>query len=85
MGAIRWGTRGTLPPTVSGIEDMMYIVPPHFPFRFCNILVSHQPAPHILQQNCAHALHKVGKQGIDLEIFHRKSISSKITHSHPQS
>jgi len=31
--------------------------PPHFFFRFHNILVSHQPfnlSPHILQQNCVH-------------------------------
>jgi len=37
-----------------GSGDIICHVPPHFLFRFLNILVSHQPVPHILQQNCAH-------------------------------
>jgi len=43
MGAIRWGTRGTRPPHF--IRQRVYIMPcpPHFLFRFHNILVSHQP------------------------------------------
>jgi len=43
MGAIRWGTRGTTPPTFSDTWDIICHVPLHLLFRFCNILVSHQP------------------------------------------
>jgi len=58
MGAIRWGTRETRPLTFSDSRDIICHVPPHFLFRFCNILVSHQSVPPILRQNCAHVVHK---------------------------
>jgi len=45
MGASRWGTRGTRPPTFSDSGDLICHVPPHFLFRFRNILVSHQTVP----------------------------------------
>ena len=60
MGAIRWGTRGTRPPTFSGSGDIICHFP-HILFLRLNILVSHQPAPpHILQQNCVHGGRKAG-------------------------
>jgi len=45
MGAIRWETRGTRPPTFSDCGDIIYHVPHIFLFRFRNILVSHQAVP----------------------------------------
>ena len=45
MGAIRWGTRGTRPPTFSDSGDIICQVPHIFLFRFGNRLVSHQAVP----------------------------------------
>jgi len=45
IGAIRWGTRATRPLTFSDSGDIICHVPPHFLFRFRNILVSHQAVP----------------------------------------
>ena len=42
MGAIRWGTRETGPPTFSDSGDIICHVPHIFLFRFGNILVLHQ-------------------------------------------
>jgi len=42
MGAIRWGTWGTRPPTFSDCGNIIRHVPHIFLLRFRNILVSHQ-------------------------------------------
>jgi len=45
MGAIRWGTRGRVPPTFSDSGDLICHVPHIFLFSFRNISVSHQAVP----------------------------------------
>jgi len=56
MGAIKWGTRGTRPPTFPDSGDIICHVPQIFLLRFPNILVSHQAVSLTFYNKIAHII-----------------------------
>jgi len=64
MVAVKWGTRGTRPPTFSDSGDIICHVSPHFLFRFRNIYLFHANLPPTFYNKIAPMNSSVLKLGI---------------------